>query len=83
MHSSDSHKAFDATGGCVVGVVKHPVNAADFSSFLGITCKQIAGLIVFIADTDSLGLQSAQGLLPSSAFDWDLNDRGESRSNSA
>jgi branched-chain amino acid transport system substrate-binding protein len=29
---------------------------------------------VFIADINSLGLQSAQGLILSSAFYWDLND---------
>jgi branched-chain amino acid transport system substrate-binding protein len=32
------------------------------------------GLLVFIADIHSLGLQSAQGLILSSAFYWDLND---------
>jgi branched-chain amino acid transport system substrate-binding protein len=102
---ADSRKVIDATGGRVVGAVKHPINTADFSSFLlqaqssnadvialanaggdfinavkqadefGITSKQkLAGLIVFIADIHSLGLQSAQGLLLSSAFYWDLND---------
>jgi branched-chain amino acid transport system substrate-binding protein len=33
------------------------------------------GLLVFIADIHSLGLQSAQGLILSSAFYWDLNDQ--------
>lgn len=36
--------------------------------------QKLAGLIVFIADIHSLGLQSAQGLMLSSAFYWDLND---------
>ena len=102
---ADSRKVIDATGGKVVGAVKHPINTPDFSSFLlqaqsskadvialadaggdfinavkqagefGITREQkLAGLIVFIADIRSLGLQSAQGLLLSSAFYWDLND---------
>jgi len=102
---ADSRKVIDATGGKVVGAVKHPINTPDFSSFLlqaqsskaevialadaggdfinavkqaaefGITREQkLAGLIVFIADIHSLGLQSAQGLLLSSAFYWDLND---------
>ena len=102
---ADSRKVIDATGGKVVGVVKHPINTPDFSSFLlqaqaskaevialadaggdfinavkqagefGITREQkLAGLIVFIADIHSLGLQSAQGLMLSSAFYWDLND---------
>ena len=101
----DSRKVIEATGGKVVGAVKHPINTPDFSSFLlqaqsskadvialadaggdfinavkqagefGITRGQkLAGLIVFIADIDSLGLQSAQGLMLSSAFYWDLND---------
>jgi branched-chain amino acid transport system substrate-binding protein len=102
---ADSRKVIDATGGKVVGAVKHPINTPDFSSFLlqaqsskaevialadaggdfinavkqagefGITREQkLVGLIVFIADIHSLGLQSAQGLMLSSAFYWDLND---------
>ncbi|WGR69606.1 MULTISPECIES: ABC transporter substrate-binding protein [unclassified Bradyrhizobium] len=102
---ADSRKVIDATGGRVVGSVKHPINTPDFSSFLlqaqasgadvialadaggdfinavkqagefGVTRQQkLAGLIVFIADIHSLGLQSAQGLMLSSAFYWDLND---------
>lgn len=102
---ADSRKVIDATGGKVVGAVKHPVNTPDFSSFLlqaqaskadvialadaggdfinavkqasefGITREQkLAGLIVFIADIHSLGLQSAKGLMLSSAFYWDLNE---------
>ncbi|MGY4574571.1 ABC transporter substrate-binding protein [Bradyrhizobium sp. USDA 3256] len=105
---ADSRKVIDATGGKVVGAVKHPINTPDFSSFLlqaqasradvialadaggdfinavkqagefGVTRGQkLAGLIVFIADIHSLGLQSAQGLMLSSAFYWDLN--GETR----
>ena len=102
---ADSRKVIDATGGKVVGAVKHPINTPDFSSFLlqaqsskadvialadaggdfinavkqagefGVTREQkLAGLIVFIADIHSLGLQSAKGLMLSSAFYWDLND---------
>jgi branched-chain amino acid transport system substrate-binding protein len=102
---ADSRKVIDAEGGKVVGSVKHPINTADFSSFLlqaqsskaeaialadaggdfinavkqagefGVTKTQkLIGLIVFIADINSLGLPSAQGLIFSSAFYWDLND---------
>lgn len=102
---ADSRKVIDATGGRVVGAVKHPINTSDFSSFLlqaqasnadvialadaggdfinvvkqagefGISRQQrLVGLIVFIADIHSLGLASAQGLLLSSAFYWDMND---------
>ncbi|MDA9433588.1 ABC transporter permease [Bradyrhizobium sp. CCBAU 51627] len=52
------------------------INAVKQASEFGITKEQkLAGLIVFIADIHSLGLQSAQGLLLSSAFYWDLNDK--------
>jgi branched-chain amino acid transport system substrate-binding protein len=51
------------------------INAVKQAGEFGITRKQkLAGLIVFIADIHSLGLPSAQGLLLSSAFYWDLND---------
>jgi branched-chain amino acid transport system substrate-binding protein len=102
---ADSRKVIAAQGGTVAGAVKHPINTADFSSFLlqaqsskadaialadaggdfinavkqagefAITKDQkLVGLLVFIADIHSLGLQSAQGLILSSAFYWDLND---------
>ncbi|WP_024518367.1 ABC transporter substrate-binding protein [Bradyrhizobium sp. Tv2a-2] len=51
------------------------INAVKQAGEFGITRKQqLVGLIVFIADIHSLGLQSAQGLLLSSAFYWDLNE---------
>jgi branched-chain amino acid transport system substrate-binding protein len=102
---ANSRKVIAAQGGTVAGAVKHPINTADFSSFLlqaqsskadaialadaggdfinavkqagefGITKDQkLVGLLVFIADIHSLGLQSARGLILSSAFYWDLND---------
>jgi branched-chain amino acid transport system substrate-binding protein len=56
------------TGGDFINVVKQ---AGEF----GITQRQkLVGLLVFIADIHSLGLQSAQGLMLSSAFYWDLNE---------
>ncbi|MCX7932695.1 MAG: ABC transporter substrate-binding protein [Rhodovarius sp.] len=36
---------------------------------------RIAGLLVFITDVDSLGLETTQGLVLSETFYWDLNDR--------
>jgi branched-chain amino acid transport system substrate-binding protein len=102
---ADSRKVIIAQDGQVLGSVKHPINTADFSSFLlqaqasgadtialadaggdfinavkqagefGVSKKQrLVGLLVFIADIQSLGLQSAEGLILSSAFYWDLND---------
>jgi branched-chain amino acid transport system substrate-binding protein len=51
------------------------INAVKQAGEFGITREQrLAGLIVFIADVHSLGLQSAQGLMLSSAFYWDLNE---------
>jgi len=94
-------------GGKVLGKVRHPLNTADFSSFLlqaqsskakiiglanagGDTTNAIkqaaefgivkggqslAGLLVFITDVHALGLQTAQGLIFTEAFYWDLNDK--------
>ncbi len=36
--------------------------------------SSLAGLLVFISDVNSLGLQTAQGLVLTSAFYWDQND---------
>jgi branched-chain amino acid transport system substrate-binding protein len=94
------------SGGKVLGKVRHPLNAQDFSSFLlqaqsskakiiglanagGDTINSIkqaaefgivkggqnlAGLLVFITDVKALGLQTAQGLIFTETFYWDLND---------
>ena len=51
------------------------INAVKQAGEFGITKNQkLVGLLVFIADIHSLGLASAQGLILSSAFYWDLND---------
>jgi len=94
------------SGGKVLGGVRHPLNSADFSSYLlqaqaskakviGLanaggdtinTIKQAAEfgimksgqklspLLAFVTDIDSVGLQTAQGLLLAEAWYWDLND---------
>ena len=36
--------------------------------------QKLAGLLVFITDVHSLGLQTAQGLILTEAFYWDRND---------
>jgi branched-chain amino acid transport system substrate-binding protein len=36
--------------------------------------QRLAGLLVFISDVNSLGLQAAQGLVLTTAFYWDQND---------
>src|SRR4030081_3235605 len=95
-----------ASGGKVLGGVRHPLSTQDFSSFLlqaqgskakiiglanagGDTINSIkqageygiveggqklAGLLVFISDIHSLGLQTAHGLQLTEAFYWDQND---------
>lgn len=103
---ADASKVIKANGGTVVGSVRHPLNASDFSSFLlqaqnskaqvlalanaggdlqnslkaakefGIDkSMKIAGLLVFISDVHSLGLKNAAGLLLTTSWDWNLNDK--------
>jgi branched-chain amino acid transport system substrate-binding protein len=47
--------------------------AAEFGIVQG--GQKLAGLLVFISDVHSLGLQTAQGLQLTEAFYWDLNDK--------
>ncbi len=103
----DTEAVVLANGGKVLGKVRHPLNTADFSSFLlqaqaskakiiglanagsdttnaikqaaefGIVKggQNLAGLLVFITDVHALGLQTAQGLIFTEAFYWDMNDK--------
>jgi branched-chain amino acid transport system substrate-binding protein len=57
-------------GGDMINIVKQ---SAEYK--VGEGGQRLAGLLVFIADINSLGLQTAQGLLLTSAFYWDLNDQ--------
>jgi branched-chain amino acid transport system substrate-binding protein len=52
------------------------VNSIKQASEFGIVAggQRLAGLLVFISDVNSLGLQTAQGLVLTSAFYWDQND---------
>jgi len=103
---ADTAKVVKEKGGTVVGSVKHPLNASDFSSFLlqaqnskaqilglanaggdtinaikaarefGITkSMKMAGLLVFITDIHSLGLKNTEGLLLTTSWDWNLDER--------
>jgi branched-chain amino acid transport system substrate-binding protein len=57
-------------GDDVVNTVKQ---AAEFG--IGRDGKQrMAGLLVFLTDVQAMGLQTAQGLLLTEAFYWDMND---------
>ena len=52
------------------------VNAIKQSAEFGITKggQKISPLLAFVTDIDSIGLETAQGLLLTEAFYWDLND---------
>jgi branched-chain amino acid transport system substrate-binding protein len=53
------------------------INSVRAASEFGITKsgkQSLAGLLVYINDIHSLGLQATQGLLLTEAFYWDLND---------
>jgi branched-chain amino acid transport system substrate-binding protein len=98
---SDTTKVVEANGGKVVGSVRAPLNASDFSSFLlqaqgskaqilglanaggdtinsikaanefGITkSMKLAGLLVFINDIHSLGLNTTQGMYLTDSWYW-------------
>jgi branched-chain amino acid transport system substrate-binding protein len=103
----DTTAVITANGGKVLGGVKHPLNTADFSSFLlqaqaskakivglanaggdttnaikqaaefGIVKggQKLAGMLLFITDINSLGLEAAQGLNFTETFYWDMNDQ--------
>ncbi|MBW8268620.1 ABC transporter substrate-binding protein [Caldovatus aquaticus] len=57
-------------GGDTINCIKQ---AAEF----GLTRRgvKLAGLLVFLSDIHALGLQTAQGLVLTETFYWDLNDR--------
>jgi branched-chain amino acid transport system substrate-binding protein len=102
---SDTANVVKANGGTVVGSVKHPLSASDFSSFLlqaqaskaqilglanaggdtinaikaanefGITkSMKLAGLLMFINDVHSLGLNLTNGMYLTDSWYWDQND---------
>jgi branched-chain amino acid transport system substrate-binding protein len=52
------------------------VNAIKQGAEFGITAggQHFAGLLVFIADVEALGLKVAQGLVLTETFYWDMND---------
>jgi branched-chain amino acid transport system substrate-binding protein len=56
-------------GGDTINTIKQ---AAEFGIMKG--GQKISPLLIFITDVDSVGLETAQGLLLSEAFYWDMND---------
>ena len=98
---NDTSTVVKAAGGTVVGSVRHPLSASDFSSFLlqaqsskaqilglanaggdtinsikaanefGITkTMKLAGLLMFINDIHSLGLNATQGMYLTDSWYW-------------
>jgi branched-chain amino acid transport system substrate-binding protein len=67
-----------ASGAKIIGLANagaDTVNCIKQAKEFGITPKQsLAGLLVFISDIHSLGLDIAQGMYLTTAFYWDLND---------
>jgi len=68
-----------ASGAKVIGLANaggDTVNSMKQASEFGITQggQAIAGLLVFVNDVHSLGLDVAQGLVLTESFYWDLND---------
>lgn len=57
-------------GGDTIGSIKQ---AAEFGIVKG--GQKLAGLLVFVSDIHSLGLERAQGLSLTEAFYWDLDDK--------
>jgi branched-chain amino acid transport system substrate-binding protein len=57
-------------GGDTINSIKQ---AAEFGVVKG--GQKLAGLLVFVSDVHSIGLQLAQGLQLTEAFYWDLNDK--------
>jgi branched-chain amino acid transport system substrate-binding protein len=56
-------------GGDTITVIKQ---AAEFGIQQG--GQRLGGLLIYINDVESLGLQAAQGLVLTTSFYWDLND---------
>ncbi len=68
-----------SSGADVIGLANaggDTINAVKQASEFGITQagQELAGLLIFITDIHALGLATAQGLVLTEAFYWDLND---------
>lgn len=68
-----------ASGAQVIGLANaggDTVNTIKQASEFGITQagQALAGLLIFITDIHALGLETAQGLVLTESFYWDLND---------
>ena len=58
------------------------INTIKQAAEFGITKKmRLAGLLLFLTDIHSLGLEIAQGIVLTDSFYWDMNDRSRAFSN--
>lgn len=67
-----------ASGAKIIGLANagaDTINAIKQAKEFGITPNQtLAGLLIFITDINSLGLETAQGMMLTTGFYWDRND---------
>ena len=69
-----------ASGAKVIGLANaggDTINSIKQAAEFGITQagQALAGLLIFITDVHALGLETAQGLVLTESFYWDLNDQ--------
>ena len=68
-----------ASGAKVLGISNagaDTINTIKQAKEFGITQKmRLAGLLLFLTDIHSLGLETAQGIVLTDSFYWDMNDR--------
>jgi branched-chain amino acid transport system substrate-binding protein len=72
-----------ASGAKVMGIANagtDTINTIKQAKEFGIK-MQLAGLLLFISDVHSLGLDVAQGIVLTDSFYWDMNDRARAFSN--
>ena len=68
-----------ASGAKVIGLANagsDTINTVKQAAEFGVATggQRLAGLLLFLSDVHSLGLETAQGLVLTEAFYWDLND---------
>ena len=68
-----------SSGAKVLGIANagaDTINTIKQATEFGLTPKmRLAALLMYVQDVDGLGLQTAQGLVLTESFYWDLNDR--------
>ena len=72
-----------ASGANVLGLANAGtdlINSIKQAKEFGIK-MQLAGLLLFLTDVHSLGLETAQGIVLTDSFYWDMNDRSRAFSN--